>query len=53
VSSDDSGGATATLVTQDDGDIVTSEGLGERGGREAGDRGSSMAMAVVAGIEVG
>ena len=53
MSSDDSGGATATLVTHDGGDIVTSEGLGERGGSEAGERGSSMAMAVVAGIVVG
>ena len=31
VSSDDSGGATVTLVTDDEADIVTSEGLGERG----------------------
>ena len=49
VSSDDSGGATVTLVTEDEADIVTSEGLGDRGGREAGDRGSSMEMA---GVEV-
>ena len=47
VSSDDSGGATVTLVTDDEADIVTSEGLGDRGGREAGDSGSSMEMAGV------